>query len=67
MTHDQDDRLDEAALTIQTENVLVAAPMMKHGLALDRLFECAHAIAHPRRIFEFQSIGVFAHPLAQIS
>src|SRR5713101_1160744 len=66
MAHHQDDRLDEAALAIEPEDVLIAAPMMQYGLALDSLFDCAHAVAYARRLFELEPLGVAAHPLAHL-
>ena len=56
--HHQHDRLDKAALAIKPEDILIDSPMMQHGLPLDGLFDRAHAVAHPRRLFEFEPLGM---------
>ena len=65
--HHQDDRLDEAAFAIEAENVLVDAPVMKHGLALDGLFDRAHLVAQARRLLELEPLGMRLHPLAHLA
>ena len=40
--------------------------MMEHGLALDGLFDRAHLVAHPRRVLEFEPLGMELHPLAHL-
>ena len=65
--HHQHNRLDEAALAIQPEDILIDSPVMQHGLALDGLLDRAHAVAHPRGIFEFEALSMRLHLLAHLA
>ncbi len=50
----EDDGLDEPAFAVDSEHVLIDSPVMEDGLALDGLFDCAHAVADSRRFLELE-------------
>src|SRR5581483_7479048 len=65
--HDQDDCLDEPALAVQAEDILIDSPVMKDGLTFDGLFNRAHAVADSGCRFEFKARGVRLHLLAHLA
>ena len=52
LAHEQHLRLDEAALAVEAEDVLIAAPVRHRLLALLRLLDRAQPVAQPRRLLE---------------
>src|SRR5208283_507043 len=66
-THHQHDGLDEAALAVDAEDVLVDAPVMEDGLALDGFFDRADAVANARGLLEFEARRVILHEVAHLA
>ena len=54
--HEQHLQLDEAALAIEPEDVLVAAPVRDRLLPLHRGLDRAQLVAEPRRLLEAQRL-----------
>src|SRR5208283_3325485 len=65
--HDQNDGLDVTAFAVNSEHVLVDAPVMQDGLALDGFFDCADAIADARRLLELEARRVILHQIAHLA
>ena len=59
--HGEHDRLDRPALAVKPEDVLVDAPVMKHGLAFDGLLDCADAVAQTGGFLELEALGARLH------